>query len=212
MTKLLDCTIRDGGHLIGWNFSEDCVKASYHAAVEAGVDYFEVGYRFQNPKPEWGNFAICDDDFLLKLFPSTDACALSLMINAGECELNKFRECRSELTPVKLVRVATYPDKLPLAFQLCEGLKQKGYKVFLNLMAISEYEENHYNQIKNWNNKNVLDSICFADSFGSFLPSDITKYKEKLQYAYDINNTFERIDLEQYKECIRYAFVLAWGS
>ncbi len=181
MTKLLDCTIRDGGHLNGWNFSEECVKASYYAALNAGADYFEIGYRFQNPKPEWGKFAVCDDDYLLNLFIPDEKCKLSIMINADKCELNKFQECRPELTPIKVVRVATYPDKLDIAFNLCEGLKNKGYNVFLNLMAISEYKEEHYEKIKKWKYKNTLQSVCFCDSFGSFLPNDVKKYHEKLQ-------------------------------
>ena len=43
MTKILDCTIRDGGHLNGWNFTDACVRASYFAAIKAGVDYNEIG-------------------------------------------------------------------------------------------------------------------------------------------------------------------------
>ena len=78
MTKLLDCTIRDGGHLNGWNFTDECVRASYYAAVKAGVDYFEIGYRFQNPKPEWGKFATCDDKHLLSLFTPNEKCRISL--------------------------------------------------------------------------------------------------------------------------------------
>ena len=181
MTKLLDCTIRDGGHLNGWNFSEECVRASYYAAVKAGMDYFEIGYRFQNPKPEWGKFATCEDNFLLNLFTPSETCKISVMIDAGKCELDKFQDCKPELTPISLVRVATYPTKLDIAFELCEGLKKKGYNVFLNFMAISEYKEEHYEKIKQWKYKDILESVCFADSFGSFLPTDITKYHNKLK-------------------------------
>lgn len=181
MTKLLDCTMRDGGHLNGWNFSENCVRASYFAAVKAGADYFEIGYRFQNPKPEWGKFATCDDEFLMSLFTPSEKCKLSLMIDAGKCGLDRFVDCKPELTPISLVRVATYPQKLDIAFELVEGLKKKGYSVFLNFMAISEYKEEHFEKIKNWKNKDILESVCFADSFGSFIPKDIEFYYNKLK-------------------------------
>lgn len=181
MTKLLDCTIRDGGHLNGWNFTDECVRASYYAAVKAGVDYFEIGYRFQNPKPEWGKFATCDDKHLLSLFTPNEKCKISLMIDAGKCELDKFVDCKPELTPISLVRVATYPQKLDIAFALCEGLKKKGYNVFLNFMAISEYEDEHFEKISKWTQKDVLESVCFADSFGAFIPKDIEFYYNKLK-------------------------------
>ena len=75
----------------------------------------------------------------------------------------------------------TYPDKLNTAFDFCEGLKQKGYEVFLNLMAVSEYTERDFKKIEDWKNKDCIDSVCFADSFGSFIPQDIVKYKNKLK-------------------------------
>ena len=181
MIKLLDCTIRDGGHLNGWNYSNECVRASYFAAIKAGVDYFEIGYRFQKPQPGWGNFARCEDEFLFSLFKPNENCKLAIMIDAGKSCLDDFKECKPELTPIKLVRVATYSHNLDIAFELCEGLLNKGYEVFLNLMAISEYKEKDFTKIKNWKSKNKILSICFADSFGSFIPDDISKYHKKLK-------------------------------
>lgn len=175
-TKLLDCTIRDGGHLNGWNFSRECVKASYYAAVEAGFDYFEIGYRFKNPKPEWGEFAKCDDDMLLKLIKTSPDCKISVMVDVGKSDEEDFKECKAELTPISLIRVATYPQKLYEAFSLCEKLHKKGYQIYLNLMVISEYTEDDFAKIKNWKNKKILESVYFADSFGSFIPGDIEKY------------------------------------
>ena len=180
MVKLLDCTIRDGGHLNGWNFTKECVKASYYAAIKAGVDYFETGYRFENPKPEWGDFAKCEDDFLMSFLEKNDKCKISVMIDAGKCSLDKFQNCDPKKTPIDLVRVATYPQKLDIAFNLVEGLKKKGYEVIINFMAISEYKDEHFEKIKNWKNKGVLTAACFADSFGSFIPKDVKYFGDKL--------------------------------
>ncbi len=181
MTKLLDCTIRDGGHLNGWNFLPECVRASYYAAVKAGVDYFEIGYRFHDSKPEWGLFSKCNDDFLLDLINPNPNCRISVMIDAGKSEASDFRECNSKLTPISVVRVATYAQKLDIAFDLCEKLKDKGYSIFINFMAISEYKEADFEKIKNWKKKDILESACFADSFGSFVPEDVEKYYKKLK-------------------------------
>ena len=181
MVKLLDCTIRDGGHLNGWNFTKECVKASYYAAVKAGTDIFELGYRFENPKPEWGEFARCDDDFLMSFLEKNDKCKISVMIDAGKCSPDNFQNCTPSKTLIDIVRVATYPQKLDIAFELAESLKLKGYEVIMNFMAISEYKEEHFDKIKNWKNKNVLTAVCFADSFGAFIPKDVKYYGDKLR-------------------------------
>jgi len=181
MVKLFDCTVRDGGHLNGWNFSIDFVSALYHAAIEAGVDYFEIGYRFDNPRSDWGYFAHCDDIFLKKTFQENDKCKIAVMIDAGKCSSNKFQKCNIKNTIIKTIRIATYPDKLNLAFKLCEDLKDKGYEILINFMAISKYKKEDFEKIKNWKNKNILKSAYFADSFGAFLPEDVTLYQNKLK-------------------------------
>lgn len=181
MTKILDCTIRDGGHLNGWNYTDECVRASYFAAVKSGVDYFEVGYRFENPNPSWGKFAKCLDKELFNLFDADNACKLTVMIDAGKSNVNEFCNCKPDLTPIKAVRVATYPYELDLALLQCEQLKEKGYEVFLNLMVISEFKQEHFDILTKWEHKTILETISFADSFGSFLPDDITHYFGKLK-------------------------------
>ena len=43
-TKLIDCTIIDGGHLNNWYFSLDCVRDSYNTACMSNIDFFEIGH------------------------------------------------------------------------------------------------------------------------------------------------------------------------
>lgn len=43
--KVLDCTVRDGGLINNHLFEDDFVKAVYDTAIEAGIDYMELGYK-----------------------------------------------------------------------------------------------------------------------------------------------------------------------
>lgn len=181
--KVLDCTIRDGGHLNSWNFSPEFVRSAYFAACKSGADYFETGYRFHNPAKSFGKFAICDDRYLSQIFDIKNDCKLTVMIDTGKSNTKDFCECKPEYTPIQTVRVAAYPYELLEAFKQCEELKEKNYEVILNLMAISEYNDEHFNKLKNWNNKNILSAVSFADSFGSFVPDDIEVVVDKLKNA-----------------------------
>jgi 4-hydroxy 2-oxovalerate aldolase len=176
-TKIIDCTIRDGGHLNGWNFNENCVKASYYAAVKCGIDYFEIGYRFHNVKPDWGKFAKCKDVYLKNLFNEAKlSCKLAIMINAGEGLVQDFKPCKEEYTPIRAIRVATYPTNLNEAISHCEKFKKLGYETFLNLMTISMFTNEHFRKLEKWRYKDILECVTFADSFGSFVPNDIIHY------------------------------------
>ena len=42
--RVIDCTIRDGGLMNKWRFTDDFVRAVYEANVAAGLDYMEIGY------------------------------------------------------------------------------------------------------------------------------------------------------------------------
>ncbi len=60
--KVIDCTIRDGGLMNDWKFSDEFVKAVYEALVAAGVDYMEIGYKsseksYSRAENGPGNFA-----------------------------------------------------------------------------------------------------------------------------------------------------------
>jgi len=171
--KILDCTIRDGGHLNKWHFSSACVKASYFSAVKSGIDFFEIGYRIPAAFGGFGDFAYCTDEFLFSLFPTSEKCKITVMIDAGKSDTSLFCECTPEITPVRAVRVAAYPYELQKAIGLLEDLKSKGYLVFLNLMAYSEITETELDILRNWDSKQILEAAVFADSFGALIPSDI---------------------------------------
>ena len=173
MTKIIDCTIRDGGHINGWNFSEKFVQSLYDTAVISNIDYFEIGYRYREQNTQWGKFAHCEDNFIKNLININEDCKISLMMDVGKSYAEDFCQCKKELKPISLVRIATYAKTLDEAIVLCEEMKEKDYDVCLNLMAISNLSENDFEKLSNWQNKKILDSVCFADSFGSFMPDDV---------------------------------------
>ena len=77
------------------------------------------------------------------------------------------------------VRVACHNDEISKGIEICEILYSKSYRVFLHLMNIDKIE--NFTPLKNWQNKTILTSIYFADSFGSLTPNDIEIYYKKLQ-------------------------------
>lgn len=179
--KIIDCTIRDGGHLNNWDFDNEVVKAAYYAALKGGVDFFEIGYRFPYSHPGLGDYGYCKDDFLFSLVEANEKCKLLVMVNANTSDAVEFTDCRPDLTPVSGVRVAAYPYEFERAIKLLELLHSKGYLVYLNLMAASEITEKQYDILRKWENKHIIGSIYFADSFGAFTPSDIPFFVKKLR-------------------------------
>lgn len=162
MTKILDCTIRDGGHLNGWNFADDCVRETFEAAKRSGVDYFETGYRNHGD----GKFAQCKDNDLRKLLPDKGNLKLCLMVNAREFASEHFHSDDYADT----VRIACHPNEIKIGVEYCKILKDKGYETILHLMDVAHITAEQFDTLKGYDNREVL---YFADSYGSLLPEDI---------------------------------------
>jgi 4-hydroxy 2-oxovalerate aldolase len=180
--KIIDCTIRDGGLLNNWEFDEKIVKASYFAAEKSNIDYFEIGYKNNSERKGLGNFGYCDDQYLFSFFKKRpENLKVLCMIDAGRYIGYEIPDCLPEKTLIKGLRVASYPYEIKKAIGMIESFKEKGYEVFLQLMTFSEWSDEEFKILADWKNKNILNAIYFADSFGSFLPSDIKNCVIKLK-------------------------------
>jgi 4-hydroxy 2-oxovalerate aldolase len=168
--KILDCTVRDGGHTNGWNFTDEFVNEAYQKAILAGVDYFEIGYRFHETEPGWGKWARCE------VLPAQDPrCKFSVMAHCTKSTPDDFTD------PSYIVRVATPLEKLEKAFDFVQNLLEKGYVTFLNLMEAPKLNENHLTLLKNWDKKDV--PLGLADSFGQMNPDDVERLYHQLRGA-----------------------------
>lgn len=152
MTKILDCTVRDGGHANNWEFSDECILASLKAAEEVGVDYFEAGYSM----PE------CIKSSKIKLV---------LMVNASQIHPVNDK--------VDYIRVACYPHEIKIGIKACEDYKKQGYDVFLHLMTADKIQD--FSVLQDWENKGILTSVYFADTFGAFKPENVENIYYKLK-------------------------------
>ena len=179
--QIIDCTVRDGGHLNQWNFEPDCVRASYFAALSAGADIFEVGYRFPASKTGLGRFGYCEDAFLTALLTPQDACQIAVMINASAFTPELLAPRDARVTPVSVVRLAAYPYEIDAVKAMCRTVRDMGYRVFLNLMAFSEISESEFAVLEAWSDKGVVEAVYFADSFGAFTPKDVEACHAKLR-------------------------------
>ena len=79
-TKILDCTLRDGGYYTNWDFSSDVVKTYIETTNKLPVDYLEVGYRNKPTKEYMGKFGYTPVSILKKLRKSSNK-KLAVMLN-----------------------------------------------------------------------------------------------------------------------------------
>ena len=63
--KVLDATMRDGGLVNDFYFTDEFVKDLYDANLKAGVDYMEIGYKADKEifdVNKFGKWKFCNED------------------------------------------------------------------------------------------------------------------------------------------------------
>ena len=106
--KVVDATLRDGGLVNDFYFTDDFVKALYQANIDAGVDYMEMGYRASKKvfdESKFGKWKFCSDDHIREIVGETDT-DLKLAIMAKKQESGST-EMRDEFSD-NLTLVETY--------------------------------------------------------------------------------------------------------
>nr|WP_330420674.1 hypothetical protein [Roseburia sp. AM59-24XD] len=73
--KVLDATIRDGGLVNDFYFTDEFIKALYKTNVKAGVDYMEFGYRADKEMfdvDKFGKWKFCNDEDIRAIVGDND--------------------------------------------------------------------------------------------------------------------------------------------
>ena len=176
--KVVDATLRDGGLVNDFYFTEEFVKDLYETNVKAGVDYMEFGYKADKEQfdvKKFGPWKFCNDDDIRKVVGDNDTnLKLAVMADVGRCNYKQDIKPKSD-SPVDLIRVATYIKTIPAAIDMIEDAKNKGYEVSCNIMAISTSQEADIKTALDLLGKSPVDVIYIVDSYGSIYPEEMAR-------------------------------------
>ena len=183
--KVLDCTVRDGGLMNNWQFSDDFVRAVYEACVEAGIDYMEIGYKsseFAFSREEVGPWKFCDEEDLRRVVGDNQTpVKLSAMADIGRIDPVDILPANESV--LDMIRVACYVHQIDKAIVLAQDCMDKGYETRINLMAVSKVNEMDLDEALQDIGKSPVPIIYIVDSFGSMYSQNIQYLVEKYKKA-----------------------------
>lgn len=176
--KVVDATLRDGGLVNDFYFTDDFVKALYQTNQKAGVDYMEFGYKASKEmfdESKFGKWKFCkDDDIRAIVGEKSEDVKIAVMADVGRCDYKNDIVNRTD-SPIDLIRVATYLNTIPAAVDMIEDAKNKGYEVSCNIMAISNGQESDLQVALDILGQSPVDIFYIVDSFGSLYPEQIAR-------------------------------------
>lgn len=191
--KVVDATIRDGGLVNNFHFTEDFIKDLYAANVAAGVDYMEFGYKASKDifdETEFGPWKFCEEEDIRHIVGDNDTdLKIAVMADVGRCNYKRDIIPRSE-SVIDLVRVATYINTIPAALEMVEHSKQLGYEATINIMAISNAKESEIEEALDLIGKSDVDGIYIVDSYGALYMEQIEELAIKYLAMTEANNKY----------------------
>lgn len=193
MTKILDCTLRDGGYYTNWDFDRNIVDSYIKTVNDLPINYIEIGYRSPAKVEYMGEYfytPIATIDRIRKQLDSE--IKIAVMINtkdvANTLEIEHLLlECKGK---IDMVRFAVAPSNIDNAVLFAQKVKDLGFEVALNLMYLSQKDTNEIISEVNYILNHVdIDFLYLVDSYGACLPSEVKEKFVAIREEYN-NLTF----------------------
>ena len=179
--KVVDATIRDGGLVNNFFFTDEFVKELYEANIKSGVDYMEFGYKASKNlfnEEDHGKWKFCNEDDLRAIVgENVSDMKIAVMADVGRTDFEKDIIDKKD-SVIDLIRIATYINTIPAAIEMIEYCHAKGYETSVNIMAVSTADSKDIEQALELLGQSNVDVIYLVDSYGSLYPEQIRNLTE----------------------------------
>ena len=174
MIKVLDCTLRDGGYCNDWKFGNANIKKIIDCLLESKIDIIECGFLNQKAAPDTDKTKLPTMQDFADILPENRKSALLVcMINFGDYKLEDIPDRENNF--VDGIRIAFHKKDMQPALEFCKGLKEKGYKVFIQAMVSLSYSDEEFlNLIQNVGELKPY-AFYIVDSFGVMKRRDLIR-------------------------------------
>lgn len=179
--KVVDATLRDGGLVNNFMFTDEFVKELYEANLKAGVDYMEFGYKSSKDlfdENKYGKWKFCNEEDIRAIVgENVSDMKIAVMADVGRTDFHKDIIDKAD-SVIDMIRIATYVHTIPAAIEMIEYCHEKGYETCVNIMAISTANSRDVEQALELLGETSVDVIYLVDSYGSLYPEQIREYTE----------------------------------
>jgi 4-hydroxy 2-oxovalerate aldolase len=179
--KLLDCTIRDGGYVNDWRFTDEQMRDCYIACSNSGVDYMEIGFRnFKKLEllNKYGSSFFCHEEYINRIIGDIDGCKLAVMVTINAFDISDFvPKSQSKISMVRVLMAyhgsKNKSDDILDMQQLMDGMKQVdalielGYEISFNIGRIDKMSKQQIYEVCKILSEKKISYFTMADTYGS---------------------------------------------
>jgi len=172
--KVLDCTLRDGGYVNNWEFGENNIKSIVNKLSASELEIVECGFLTNRVRENKDSSKFPTIESISSALPriktNTDYVC---MINYGEYNIEDLPDYDGK--SVSGIRVAFHKKDLDGALEFCNGIVEKGYKLFMQPMVSVSYSDIEFIELIRKSNEISPYAFYIVDSFGVMKKSDLMR-------------------------------------
>lgn len=178
--RLLDCTMRDGGYINDWEFGQNNLISIFERLTDAGVDIVEVGFLDDRRPFDVNRSNMPDTVSAGRIWGKiTKRPAMVVgMIDYGTCRIDHLQPCAESF--LDGIRVIFKKHIMKEALEYCAKVKELGYKVFVQMVSITSYQDDDLLELIKLVNDVKPYAVSMVDTYGLLTPNDLLRYYETL--------------------------------
>ena len=167
--SLLDCTLRDGGIVIDFNFGSERMQQIKRTLEASGVEYMECGYINETKGSPEGRTCYDNEISIEKTFLSSgkqNGVSYLAMIDYGTYDVRHLHQRNPQ--GIDGIRLAFHKEHWQDSVEWGKIILSKGYDLYIQPMVSTRYSEEEYRELIRVCNTELAGAKAFyiVDSFG----------------------------------------------
>ncbi len=170
--EILDCTLRDGGHVNHAEFGRDNIRKIETALVRSGVDIIELGFLKNGEfSPDQSDYNRIEEAYE-NISHIKEKQKYSVMIRPDWYDISQLSPRSGEIS---LIRFAFYLKDIELTKKYVGTVRELGYDFTLNPVNIMSYTDEELDFVLKEANGLKPYAVNIVDTFGSIQTKDMER-------------------------------------
>lgn len=178
--KILDCTLRDGAYLVDKKFGDNTIRGIIKGLVKTKIDFIEIGF-LQDEGFEEGKTVFKNSADAQKFVPiDKEGCQFTLLADYSRYSISNLDICTG--MSIDAVRECFFKHERFDAIKVCNEIKEKGYKLFVQPVDILGYSDKELLEFIDLINEVEPYCLSIVDTFGSMYQEDLNRIFELINH------------------------------
>lgn len=180
--KLLDCTLRDGGHVIDSRFGENVIRGIIDNLIASNIEIIELGFLKHDAYDV--ERAVFNDITQAKELIKNYSCKTEFSLMAQQDQYDADLLPENDGT-INYIRVSFHINDYMEGLEFCKKTIEKGYKCCINPINIMGYTDSQLLGLIQKINELKPDTFTIVDTFGSM------QYEDLMRLFYLLNHNLD---------------------